>query len=333
VPGQLVLDAVVVDKSGKPVSSLQPQDFTILDNGQPARILSLRPQGGAADLAHATEVVLVVDEVNCLFETLQHVRRDLKEFLAENGGELPYPVSLAFFTEKGLQIQTHPSRDGNALIAALEQHKLPPPRTGPSFGNGLVPGQQRLQESLEALTSLTVQERATPWKKMVIWISPGWPTEPDPRSPSLGSKDEQRVFNLAVSYSGGLRQARITLYSINPLGAPVGTRSSHYREFVKGLTSASGALIADLGLETIAAQTGGLAVFGNDTIGNLIHRCTPDLGAFYTLSIAAPQAGGATEFHSLDMKVGTPGLTVRTRTGYYVESPDLRSKLEAAPQP
>ena len=314
-PGQLVLDAVVIDKSGKPVSGVQPRDFTILDNGQPAKILSMRPQGGAVDLAHATEVILVIDEVNCVFVTVQRVRAGVREFLAKSGGALPYPVSLAFFTERGIQIQTHPSRDGNVVVAALDQHKLPPPRTGATFGNGLVPPTQRLQESLDALSSLIVQEQATPWKKMVIWISLGWPTDtslPD----TLSLKDKERVFHSVVQYSTALREGRMTLYSIDPSG---GMSSSNYKNYMKGLTNPKAAATADMGLQTIAAQTGGLTIYGIDSIANLINRCTPDLGAFYTLSIEAPQANRANEYHSLDLRLGTPGLTARTRTGYYAQ--------------
>ena len=210
VAGQIVFDAVVTDKSGKPVSGLQLQDFTILDNRQPARVLSMRPLGGAADEAHATEVILVLDEVNSIFELVQHERAGVRAFLTRNGPQLPYPVSLAFFTEKGIQIQAHPSRNVDTLVAALDQHKLPPPRTGAAQGNGLVPPDQRFTQSLDALADFTLQEQATPWKKMVLWISPGWPTAtslPD----TLGPSDKQRVFNSVVHYSTALRQARITL--------------------------------------------------------------------------------------------------------------------------
>lgn len=37
---QITLDVVVTDKSGKPVAGLQQQDFTLLDNKEPNKILS-----------------------------------------------------------------------------------------------------------------------------------------------------------------------------------------------------------------------------------------------------------------------------------------------------
>jgi len=42
-----------------------------------------------------------------------------------------------------------------------------------------------------------------------------------------------------------------------------------------------------------------------------------DIGAYYTLQFAVPQAAGANEYHDLKLTVDQPGLTARTSTGYY----------------
>lgn len=39
VRGLINLDVVVTDNSGKPVPGLKPRDFSLLDNGQPQKIL------------------------------------------------------------------------------------------------------------------------------------------------------------------------------------------------------------------------------------------------------------------------------------------------------
>ncbi len=44
-----------------------------------------------------------------------------------------------------------------------------------------------------------------------------------------------------------------------------------------------------------------------------------DARAFYTLSFKSAPAGNPNEYHELEVKVGTPGLSARTRTGYYVQ--------------
>src|SRR5271169_5442806 len=44
--GLIKLDVVVTDKSGKPVTGLEPTDLTVLDNGQPSKILSFQAFDG-----------------------------------------------------------------------------------------------------------------------------------------------------------------------------------------------------------------------------------------------------------------------------------------------
>src|SRR5277367_6817595 len=61
---RIALDVVVTDNSGNPVSGLQQQDFTILDNKQPSNILSFEAvQGDAAPV----EVILLIDGINTSF--------------------------------------------------------------------------------------------------------------------------------------------------------------------------------------------------------------------------------------------------------------------------
>jgi hypothetical protein len=51
----------------------------------------------------------------------------------------------------------------------------------------------------------------------------------------------------------------------------------------------------------------------------LITSCLADAKEYYTLAFEYPPADNANEYHTLDIKVGKPGLTARTRTGYYAQ--------------
>src|SRR5271156_4101926 len=84
----ITLDVLVTNKSGKPVPGLQQQDFTLLDNKQPQKILSFEAvQGGAATADPPVEVVLLVDEVNTNFTHVSFERAQIEKFLKEGGGE------------------------------------------------------------------------------------------------------------------------------------------------------------------------------------------------------------------------------------------------------
>jgi VWFA-related protein len=316
---KIKLDVVVTDHAGKPVSGLQQQAFSILDNKQPRPILSFNAETGATLTPDATtEVVLVMDEVNTSFQRVSYERDEIKKFLGANEGKLAYPVSLVFFTDLGTQIQAAPTRDGNALIASLDKNENGLRTIRRS--TGIYGAEDRVQLSLKTLTGLAATLQPKPGRKMIIWISPGWPLLSGPRI-ELSNKDAQGIFNSVVNISTALRQARIALYSVDPLGlADIGgTRTTYYEEFLKGLNGPNQAQIADLSLQVIATQSGGKVLYGSNSIVNGIETCTQDLNSFYVLTMDAVPADRANEYHALQVKVATPGLTARTRYGYYAQ--------------
>jgi VWFA-related protein len=317
---QITVDVQVTDKSGAPVRGLQKEDFTLLDDKRPQSILSFQ----AVD-EHATtpadppvEVVLVVDAVNASFQAVTYERSELKKFLLQNGGKLAQPVSLVIFTDTGTKIQPDSSRDGNALAALYDQYE-----TGLRIINrsqGFYGAADRFGLSIKALMSLADYEGKRPGRKLMIWFSPGWPLLSGP-SIQLTNNDEQRFFDSIVAASAQLRRARITLYSIDPLGLADagGVRVSYYQEFLKGVPYASRAQAANLSLQVLAVQSGGRVLNSSNDITAEIAKCTSDAEAYYVLSFDAARADHANEYHALEVKVDKPKSTARTHTGYYAQ--------------
>ena len=60
--GLFSVDAVVTDAAGNPASGLAPWDFTLLDNGQPAKIRTFDNALAASE--PAPELIFVLDTVN-----------------------------------------------------------------------------------------------------------------------------------------------------------------------------------------------------------------------------------------------------------------------------
>jgi VWFA-related protein len=320
-----VLDVVVTDKSGKPINGLTQKDFTVLDNGHPQTLLSFQAVGSEGTTTNAqssaeppVQIILLVDEVNTNFRRVAYERDEIKRFLMQNEAVLAYPTSMAFFSDTGTEIQQMNSRDGNALLAAFDQHEtgLRSIRRGQGFYGAV----ERFQLSLNTLNSLLVKEAQAPGRKMVVWISPGWPILSGPEV-EISAKQEASLFASIVSISTALRQARITLYSIDPQGTDDagGTRTFYYKEFLKPITAAKNALPGNLALQVLATQSGGLVFVASNDITGQISRCVADASAFYTLTLDAAVAERANEYHSIEVKVATPGLSVRTRSGYYVQ--------------
>ncbi len=321
---RLFLDVVVTDGSGKAIPGLEEKDFTVLDDGHEQKILAFRASGGESPSqpSQAAEppvkIILLVDEVNSDFRRVAYERDQIKAFLLKNGGVLKHPMSMAFFSDKGTEVQQGSSSDGNALLATFDQHEtaLRTIRRSAGFYGAV----DRFQLSITALNSLAQAETKQPGRKLVVWLSAGWPMLSGPGI-ELTAKDEANIFASIVATSTALREARITLYSVDPAGAgaAVGSQDFYYRSFLKPVTAAKKAQFGNLALQVIATQSGGLATTANNDIASQIARCVSDADAYYTLVVDQAPADAPNSYHALTVKVAKPGLTPRTRDGYYVQ--------------
>jgi VWFA-related protein len=313
--GNIYLDVVVTSKSGPPVNGLQQQDFTLVDNKLPQAITSFRALSGSDA---RVEVILVLDAVNIDYERVAFVREQIDKFLRADGGHLEQPTALAFFTDKGMQIEEGFSSDGNALSTVPDRYAvaLRTIRRSSEYE-----GAERFNLSIEALRELSARETSGPGRKIVLWISPGWPLLSGPATAAqIDSKQQQQLFANVVSLSAQLQQARITLYSIDPLGAGESMlRANYYQQFLKGVTESSKVEPANLSLQVLATQSGGLALDFNNDVTVLLRECLADTQAYYEISFDPPAADHRDEYHHLEIRVAKPGVTGRTRQGYYAQ--------------
>jgi VWFA-related protein len=309
------LDVVVRSKSGSAVSDLQKQDFTVLDNKIPKTITSFHAWSGTKA---PVQVILVVDTVNTPYQTLIQVRSQIDRFLNADGGDLAHPTTLAFFTDKGVQLQEASAKNGKALSAYLDGYKFglrSSERTDTFYG-----GTERYELSLAALRQLAVREATRPGRKVVLWLSPGWPSVSEDILQFDDQSKRQKVFDNIVAMSTQLRQAQMTLYSVDPVGTGDSLEHmSQYEPFLKGVSKPSQAEFGNLSLEVLVHQTGGLVVSSSNNITNLLHQCVNDNVAYYELSFDAPAAEHRDEYHHLQVKVAKPDLVTRTRDGYYLQ--------------
>jgi VWFA-related protein len=315
---RISLDVVVTDKAGNAQPGLQQQDFTILDDKQPENILSFHAWDESAAASDPMQVVFLVDAVNTGVQTMGYERLQLEKFLRQDGGHLALPTSLVFLTDTSTEVQPVPTRDGNGLADLLNSKETGLRIVGRS--QGFYGAVDRLNLSLGALSRLMNYEAQRPGRKLLVWFSSGWPMLSGPRV-ELTQKNQEWLFNTIVTLSRNLREARITLYSVDPLGTAdaASFRTFYYESFLKGVPSANKVLAGNLALQVLATQTGGKVLNSNNDLTKLIASCLMDAKAYYTLSFTYPPADHPDEYHSLEIKVDKPGLVARTRTGYYAQ--------------
>jgi VWFA-related protein len=312
-PSRIDLDVVVTPRAGPAVAGLQQQDFTIFDNKAAQRITSFQARSGSRDPVH---IILVIDAVNTTYTTIAYERGQIDRFLRADGGRLAQPMTLAFFTDKGTQLQQGFSTDGNGLSESFDHFDvgLRDIRRSSQYE-----ANDRFQLSMTALRELVEQAAKLPGRKMIFWVSPGWPILSGPRI-DLSYKQQSQIFSSVVGLSTELRQARITLYSVDPLGTNEGVaRTFYYQDFLKGVSKPNQVNVGDLSLQVLAVQSGGLALASNNDVAQFLEKCMADTEAYYELSFVPSPADHRDEYHNLLVQVSKPGLIARTRTGYYAQ--------------
>ncbi len=313
----ITLDVTVTDKAGHPITGLQQADFTLLDNKTPQKILSFRAvQSAASTPGLPVEVVLVMDEVNASFRAVAQTRQQIQKFLTQSAGELSRPISFVFFSDKGAEIESKPSTDAKVLLAALDQHQNGLRSIGRA--QGFYGAGDRFELSLKTLGQLATYEQGRPGRKLVVWVSPGWPLLSGPRV-QLSSKTQQQLFSSIVAVSDQLRAARITLYSVDPLGTADagGLRTFYWESFTKGVKESKQVEVGNLALQVLASQSGGRVFNSSNDVAGEIATCIDDANSFYVLSFDGQPGDGPNDYHAIALKVDRPDAMPRTRTGYY----------------
>ncbi len=313
--GPIKLDVVVTDKSGKPVSGLELKDFSVLDDKLPAKILSFQAFDGTGQKPDPpVEVALVIDAINLPFARVALEREQISNFLLRNGGHLAQPTSVVVMTDAGVSSSGRPTLNGNALAAATNQLVIGLQQD--SRSQGLWGAIQRFETSLNGFTAIADVEAKLPGRKLLIWVGPGWPLLTS-QYIQLDAKAQQQMFNNIVQLSDKFREARISVYSV-AFGLPV-AGTFRYQDFVKGVKTAGKVESGDLNLKALAVQSGGRVLVPDNDMTAQIATCVQDASAYYTLSFDPAHAERADEYHDLKIDVDKPGLTAKTKTGYYAQ--------------
>ena len=316
----ITLGIVVTDGAGQPVSNLRQQDFTVLDEKTPSPILnfavvppvgtSQTPQGEPA------QAIFVLDEVNMTFIDASRALAQLVSFLRAGDRTLRIPVSVLVLTDTSVEFNGSPSRDAQALATDLE--KLSASLRSIRRSSSYYGDAERVDLSLRTLLKLAAFETARPGRKQVIWISPGWPYL---ANPGIQYSDKQRRsnFSTVADLSTRLRQAGITLYSVDPRGTDDagGFQTTVYHAYLKGARAPSDTTLANLGLQVLAAQSGGLVLNSSNDVSRELAVCYNDWTTYYVVSIAAAPAEHTMQYHALSVKLDRAAFKARTRAGYY----------------
>ena len=304
----------VTTSDGRAVHGLTAQNFKLLDNKAPVAIASVKEVTAEQQALHA---ILVLDAVNVPFTRLAYERDQIEKYLKSNGGKLAQPTTIVIVMDKGAQISKGFTTDGNALRASLDKEQIGLREI--RRDSGIWGADERVQISLTALQQILGYSSTIPGRKAVVWVSPGWPLLSGARI-TLDDKQQKRIFADVVSYSRQMQQANVILYDVNPLGPEEDLlRADYYQSFLKGVSKPADTDLADLSLQVLAAQSGGLVATGSsDAAGNL-QKDLEDARSWYEVTAQTAVPEHPDEYHHIQISVDRPGAVARTVNGYYAQ--------------
>ena len=314
---RVVLQVSVTGAKGEPVTGLNPQDFTILDNGQPQRIVSYAAYDKVNKPDSPVQVLLLLDALNLDAIELGRVRRAVERYLRQNDGQLPHPTSLVILNDQGTVVPSAPTTDGATLAPLVDQARST---------LSLAPVDRYIR-SLAALVDLAQQEKHLPGRKLLIWLGPGWVTfPPDAGAPiSVAHLTAESEFADIATVLNSLTEAQITLYG-GFLFAPAFRSDRSRPPQSPGDVNGS-----SLQLATLAFASGGRTVLGisNRSIATeaQLDNYVRDADLFYSLAFIAHPSSPRLPFHSLQVRIDQPGLTAHNALAFY----DVTPTVPAAP--
>ncbi|HJR60287.1 MAG TPA: VWA domain-containing protein [Vicinamibacterales bacterium] len=316
------LDVVVLDRDGRPVRGLTAGDFTIVEAGQPQKIVTLEeivvPEPEPPSAAWIREVapdvktndvpldgrlmVIVMDDALTRdLQLIEPARRIGREIVNRMG---PADLAAVVFTLQNSKSQDFTS-DRARLLAAVER-----------FTPGFAPGSS-LEESMYRQYSVRTLAKASESlraiegrRKSLIYVSVGVPVDWDEISTpvanlgvegvTVGGKEAMR--DLGEDLQSTLNESQLSnvaVYAISP----------------RGLTVEDRRLETDF-LQTVSANTGGFAIVNTNAPEARVQSIFTATSAYYLIGYEVERQDDG-RYRRLEVKVNRPDVTVHTRKGYF----------------
>ena len=347
VTSRLVLvDTVVRDKNGNPVTDLKREDFAVYEDKVPQRIDSFEPPslhtlpaGSNAisfnldepkSFGQSPVTILVLDELNTHFEDSSFAVRSVKQYLDARPALLAQPTTLMLVSDNKFRVLQNFTRDRDILLKALRDqsvHYAWKLEGDKSIGYGAL---ERLDQSLSALEQIAQSTARIQGRKNLVWIGQGFPSI-DPSE--LATKDEDLISDTIEHVTNVLLDTRVTLYPVDPTSSAAGMVEITDPTQLEFAQAAGDSFVrnadpfgAQLDFDRLGPVTGGRVIRGMNDIDKQI-ASSVDLGTkFYTIGYSPSSSNDAPrQYRNIRIVCLRAGLTVTTRNGYYTTPPASQS--------
>lgn len=336
----VVLDVVVNNKKGEPVPNLTQDDFKIYEDKIQQPILSFEPAAKLAANAPSTPLaisstgeldkqepnapvsIIVLDEVTTKFQDEAFARYSLKRYLNGQSDTMQQPTMLVAVNFKNILVLRDYTTSRKEILDALDKHFA-------GYNWQAVNGSWKGEQFNAAFASLISVAEATsghPGHKNMVWVGRGFPSLRWDRLPT-STQDQLRAS--IANCANVLRDARVTLYAIDPVGLsaepPATDEDGFYVDDPFG---------GQVDFDKMAQATGGQAFHGRNDVDHLIGTGVSDGETFYTLTYRpATVSQNPKEFRRIQVLMKDRSLRAPTREGYFSATAPVAPALNAKGKP
>ena len=317
----VVLDAVVVDKEGSPVTNLTQGDFHVQEDGADQTIRNFEAPGRftpAPDLVidsttaldrlapRAPVNIILLDEFNTRFEDMAFARYSLKKWLGTQPARLDTPTMLVAVSLQKFEVLRDYTQNKDDILSSLDHHFAAYPWQVQQFAWIA----ERYATAFLTLRRVAEASIGHPGHKSMIWIGRGLPNVSPLRFSSI---DRDNVNNAMQQTINELRDARVTLYTIDPAGLLV--NPGDYGEDALLFDPFGG----QPDFQNLARATGGRNLYGRNDVDAQIGTSIRDGASFYMLTYRpTDEVRDIHHFRKIKITVPSrPDLKVITRQGYF----------------
>jgi VWFA-related protein len=344
---EVLLDVVVTDAAGHPVSGLTDVNFKVAEDGaaQTIRHLAEHRPMSAGDLARLAAApvlppntftnytpvvnsnawtVILLDAMDTSVPVQMRLRQQVAGYLKH----MPLGASIAIFqldTEMHL-IQGF-SSDPKVLLAAAESKRDMPSMTKPFYGTGETNQLVRMQILRDGMQTMGRYLAGFPGRKNLIWFTAELPDSlfygglGTPFRDTFGLLNDT-VGNDPAELTGALTVSRVAVYPVDTRGVQglCGAFSAERRSGPTGNYAnncGSRQSLNRASLDMAASATGGKAYYNTNDMGQVIADVVSDGSDYYTLAYATTNTRWNGQFQHVKITVDRPGVKLEYRPGYY----------------
>jgi len=361
---EVLLDVVVTDHNGSPVTGLTPADFTVVEEGESQRLTHLEEHHpmSAEDMARLKSMpqlppntftnytpvantnastVILLDSLDTPVQAQMELRQQLIDYLKHM---LPGTPIAIFQIDTEMRLIQGFSADPAVLLDAAKGKRDMPSLTKPIYGNREEYDRARIAILRSGFQLMGRYLGGFPGRKNLIWLTGSIPGSyrNDPLGTSFGKSfhDDFTVLqdnpgDLPGALMDALTLSRVAVYPIDIRGLqtpPQFMASNNGRPSPGANMRFEGRQAFEhMDLDTMADQTGGKAYYNTNGFKQVIGEIVSNGSNYYSLAYATTNRKWEGQFRHIKVTVDRPGLQVQYRHGYYaVDRAALEQRLLAA---